>query len=134
VVSGYKIEDGELRSIRLFGMRDAPLAPLTLDRERVLVYTSDLRFAQHVGYHFDDMLDPSSHVGWTMFAALSSGTVLDLVRFDSKGQYLDDRQVVIDVAYMEEGTEDDLVRLRPITKDEPIQSPEPTAPSGRGSS
>ncbi|HEY0966439.1 MAG TPA: hypothetical protein VGD88_03530 [Opitutaceae bacterium] len=125
VVSGFKKEEMKLRTVSLYGLDESALARLKAKDERVLVYSSDPRFAQAIEYHFEDLIDPAAHVGWTMFATLESGTTLELVRFDAAGHLLDQIRLVVDVAYLEEGTENHLVRIKPKSK-VPIQSPQTT--------
>jgi hypothetical protein len=127
VASGFRIEKmPPLRTVSIFGLdiRGA-LGRLVLPEEHVLVYTSDLRFAQWTEIHFKYLLDPTQRSGSTMFSTLMWGTALDLVRFDVKGRFLNESHVVIDVAYLEEGTEGHLVRMRP-QRPVPNHSPEPT--------
>jgi hypothetical protein len=125
VVTGFRKEKQELRTISLYGLDRGALGRIANPEERVLVYTSDLRFAEEVEAHFKDMVDPGAHVGWSMFATLMWGTALDLVRFDAKGRLIDETHVVIDVAILEEGTEGHLVRVG-LKRKEPNQSSDPT--------
>ena len=117
VVSGFKKEEKKLRTISLFGLDQSALGRLKAEDERVLVYSSDPRFEQAVDYHFQDLVDPEAHVGWTMFATLESGTALELVRFDAEGRLLDQTRLVVDVAFLEEGAEGHLIRRKPQNKE-----------------
>ncbi|MGC4071724.1 MAG: hypothetical protein QM760_04275 [Nibricoccus sp.] len=123
VVSGFKKEEKKLRTVSLFGLNQSALGPLKESKERVLVYSSDPRFARAIGYHFQDLADSSSHVGWTMFATMGSGTTLELVRFSAEGRLIDQTRLVIDVAYLEEVAEGNLVRIKPEKKEpnQPLQ-------------
>jgi len=117
VVSGFKKEEKKLRTVSLFGMNQSALGALKESKERVLVYSSDPRFDRAIGYHFQDLADPAAHVGWTMFATMGSGTTLELIRFSAEGRLVDQTRLVVDVAYLEEGTEGNLVRMKPEKKE-----------------
>lgn len=123
-----KNPDTSLRTYTFFGLDQTPHSNLKREIERILIYSKGRRFSQHIGYHFEDIKDPSSHVGWTMFATFGFGTKLEIVQFDRDGNLIKKESIVLDVAYLEEGQKGNLIRLKP-TDDKPNKTLQSTRTS-----
>ena len=103
VATGYRVDRGDLRTIHLYGLNLANTGLLAAERERILVYTTDAAFVQHLHGHFQALRDSPGAAGSTRYATLAHGTELEIFHFDSHGHLLDADRIVIDVARFETG-------------------------------
>ena len=117
IASGFETKPGKSGQEAIFyGVRQK-IESVNLDNlpeHSVLVFCSDERFRQHVGYHFDDMADPRAYVGWTMFASLDpSGVPIEVfvVKADRTTEKVYAGKIA--VAYLEVGEKGKLIRVKP---------------------
>ena len=107
VATGYRVERGDIRTIHLYGLNLANAGLLAAERDRILVYTADAAFVQHLKEHFQALRDTMGQSGASRYATLAHGTELEIFHFDAHGHLVDADRVPIDVARFEVGMESD---------------------------
>ena len=107
VATSYRVDKGDLRTIHLYGLDLANGGLLAAERERILVYTTDPVFVQHLHDHFQALRESAGRTGSTRYATIAHGTELEIFHFDASGHLMDADRVFIDVARFEVGTENE---------------------------
>ena len=117
IASGYSTENSEVGlELTLYGVKDK-VAGFSLNAQpagRVLVYCSDDRFLQNLGYHFADMNDPKAYVGSTMFISFDpTGVPIELWRVtpEHKAERAFSNKCAI--VYFQVGDKGNLIRVIP---------------------